>query len=96
MQFLIGLFLPLIFVVSRVHHQEFPSILDTLIVDNPVITNCLIDMRGIECILVIKVSRLILSVSQSMVRFSVIKKNLLYKYNLIIIIIINTVYSIRI
>ncbi|KAM9465780.1 structural maintenance of chromosomes protein 6 [Clarias gariepinus] len=37
-----------------VHHEEFPSVLDSLIIDNPVITNCLIDMRGIECILIIK------------------------------------------
>uniref|UniRef100_A0A8B9LVH1 Structural maintenance of chromosomes protein 6 n=1 Tax=Astyanax mexicanus TaxID=7994 RepID=A0A8B9LVH1_ASTMX len=38
----------------RVHHPEFPSVLDILLVDNPVIINCLIDMRSIECILVIK------------------------------------------
>ncbi|TSO25151.1 Structural maintenance of chromosomes protein 6 [Bagarius yarrelli] len=37
-----------------VHHPEFPSVLDTLIGDNPVVINCLIDMRGIECILIIK------------------------------------------
>ncbi|KAF5909638.1 structural maintenance of chromosomes protein 6-like, partial [Clarias magur] len=37
-----------------VHHEEFPSVLDSLIIDSPVITNCLIDMRGIECILIIK------------------------------------------
>ncbi|XP_066524825.1 structural maintenance of chromosomes protein 6 isoform X2 [Hoplias malabaricus] len=37
-----------------VHHDDFPSVLDVLIIDNPVITNCLIDMRSIECILVIK------------------------------------------
>ncbi|KAF4084195.1 hypothetical protein AMELA_G00125660 [Ameiurus melas] len=37
-----------------VHHPEFPSVLDTLIIDNPVITNCLIDMRSVECILIIK------------------------------------------
>ncbi|XP_039529137.1 structural maintenance of chromosomes protein 6 isoform X2 [Pimephales promelas] len=37
-----------------VHHPEFPSVLDCLIVENPVIINCLIDMRGIECILIIK------------------------------------------
>uniref|UniRef100_A0AAR2KYZ7 Structural maintenance of chromosomes protein 6 n=1 Tax=Pygocentrus nattereri TaxID=42514 RepID=A0AAR2KYZ7_PYGNA len=28
-----------------VHHPEFPSVLDILIINNPVITNCLIDMR---------------------------------------------------
>ncbi|XP_072545405.1 structural maintenance of chromosomes protein 6 isoform X2 [Salminus brasiliensis] len=37
-----------------VQHPEFPSVLDILLVDNPVIINCLIDMRSIECILVIK------------------------------------------
>ncbi|XP_062864147.1 structural maintenance of chromosomes protein 6 [Trichomycterus rosablanca] len=37
-----------------VHHPDFPSVLDTLIIDNPVITNCLIDMRSIECILIIR------------------------------------------
>lgn len=39
-----------------VKHPDFPSVLDTLNCSSPVITNCLIDMRGIECILVIKVS----------------------------------------
>ncbi|XP_076834227.1 structural maintenance of chromosomes protein 6 isoform X2 [Brachyhypopomus gauderio] len=39
-----------------VHHPDFPSVLDTLIIDNPVITNCLIDMRNIECILIIRES----------------------------------------
>ncbi|RXN29322.1 structural maintenance of chromosomes 6-like protein [Labeo rohita] len=37
-----------------VHHPEFPSVLDCLNIENPVITNCLIDMRGIETILIIK------------------------------------------
>ncbi|XP_030627220.1 structural maintenance of chromosomes protein 6 [Chanos chanos] len=37
-----------------VSHPEFPSVLDIIVVANPVITNCLIDMRGIECILIIK------------------------------------------
>uniref|UniRef100_A0A9J7XAY0 Structural maintenance of chromosomes protein 6 n=1 Tax=Cyprinus carpio carpio TaxID=630221 RepID=A0A9J7XAY0_CYPCA len=40
----------------QVHHPEFPSVLDCLNIENPVITNCLIDMRGIESILIIKVS----------------------------------------
>uniref|UniRef100_A0A8C1FWX9 Structural maintenance of chromosomes protein 6 n=1 Tax=Cyprinus carpio TaxID=7962 RepID=A0A8C1FWX9_CYPCA len=38
----------------QVHHPEFPSVLDCLNIENPVITNCLIDMRGIESILIIK------------------------------------------
>lgn len=46
----------LCFLVSGVHHPEFPSVLDCLNIENPVITNCLIDMRGIENILIIKVS----------------------------------------
>ncbi|XP_016401350.1 structural maintenance of chromosomes protein 6-like, partial [Sinocyclocheilus rhinocerous] len=37
-----------------VHHPEFPSVLDCLNIENPVITNCLIDMRSIESILIIK------------------------------------------
>ncbi|XP_051578178.1 structural maintenance of chromosomes protein 6 isoform X1 [Myxocyprinus asiaticus] len=37
-----------------VHHPEFPSVLDSLNIENPVITNCLIDMRGVESILIIK------------------------------------------
>ncbi|XDV42761.1 hypothetical protein PO909_011373 [Leuciscus waleckii] len=37
-----------------VNHPEFPSVLDCLNVENPVIINCLIDMRSIECILIIK------------------------------------------
>ncbi|XP_005158646.1 structural maintenance of chromosomes protein 6 isoform X1 [Danio rerio] len=37
-----------------VHHPEFPSVLDCLNIENPVIANCLIDMRSIESILVIR------------------------------------------
>lgn len=39
-----------------VHLPEFPTVLDCLNIENPVITNCLIDMRGIESILIIKES----------------------------------------
>ncbi|KAG9336229.1 hypothetical protein JZ751_002576 [Albula glossodonta] len=31
-----------------VSHPEFPSVLDTLVIPNPVVANCLIDMRSIE------------------------------------------------
>ncbi|XP_046869724.1 structural maintenance of chromosomes protein 6 isoform X2 [Hypomesus transpacificus] len=37
-----------------VKHPNYPSVLDSLIISSPVITNCLIDMRGIESILIIK------------------------------------------
>uniref|UniRef100_A0A672TEW7 Structural maintenance of chromosomes protein 6-like n=1 Tax=Sinocyclocheilus grahami TaxID=75366 RepID=A0A672TEW7_SINGR len=37
-----------------VQHPEFLSVLDCLNIENPVITNCLIDMRSIESILIIK------------------------------------------
>ncbi|NWV78212.1 SMC6 protein, partial [Dasyornis broadbenti] len=37
-----------------VHHPEFPSVLTALEIDSPVIANGLIDMRGIETILLIK------------------------------------------
>ncbi|NXB67698.1 SMC6 protein, partial [Struthidea cinerea] len=40
-----------------VHHPEFPSVLTALEIDNPVVANCLIDMRGIETILLIKNNR---------------------------------------
>ncbi|KAM7061532.1 structural maintenance of chromosomes protein 6 isoform 1-T3 [Acridotheres tristis] len=40
-----------------VHHPEFPSVLTALEIDNPVVANCLIDMRGIETVLLIKNSR---------------------------------------
>lgn len=42
--------------VSRraVNHPEYPSILQALEIDDPNVTNCLIDMRGIETILLIK------------------------------------------
>uniref|UniRef100_A0A8C1LL59 Structural maintenance of chromosomes protein 6 n=1 Tax=Cyprinus carpio TaxID=7962 RepID=A0A8C1LL59_CYPCA len=39
-----------------VHLPECPSVLDCLNIENPVITNCLIDMRAIESILIIKES----------------------------------------
>ncbi|KAK1171782.1 structural maintenance of chromosomes protein 6 isoform X1 [Acipenser oxyrinchus oxyrinchus] len=37
-----------------VNHPEFPSVLQALEIDDPVVANCLIDMRGIETILLIK------------------------------------------
>ncbi|XP_078397707.1 structural maintenance of chromosomes protein 6-like isoform X2 [Cetorhinus maximus] len=36
-----------------VHHPDFPTVLDALEIGNPVVANCLIDMRGIERILLI-------------------------------------------
>uniref|UniRef100_A0A8C5INI9 Structural maintenance of chromosomes 6 n=1 Tax=Junco hyemalis TaxID=40217 RepID=A0A8C5INI9_JUNHY len=39
-----------------VHHPEFPTVLTALEIENPVVANCLIDMRGIETVLLIKVS----------------------------------------
>ncbi|XP_072220998.1 structural maintenance of chromosomes protein 6 [Leuresthes tenuis] len=38
----------------RANHPEFPSVLDIIAATSPVIINCLIDMRGIESILIIK------------------------------------------
>ncbi|NXY12956.1 SMC6 protein, partial [Atrichornis clamosus] len=40
-----------------VHHPEFPSVLASLEIDYAVVANCLIDVRGIETILLIKSSR---------------------------------------
>uniref|UniRef100_A0A674GVX1 Structural maintenance of chromosomes protein 6 n=1 Tax=Taeniopygia guttata TaxID=59729 RepID=A0A674GVX1_TAEGU len=40
-----------------VYHPEFPSVLTALEIDNPVVANCLIDMRGIERVLLIKNNR---------------------------------------
>ncbi|XP_074676204.1 structural maintenance of chromosomes protein 6 [Strix aluco] len=40
-----------------VHHPEFPSVLTALEIDHAVVANCLIDVRGIEKILLIKSSR---------------------------------------
>ncbi|NXP56482.1 SMC6 protein, partial [Heliornis fulica] len=39
-----------------VYHPEFPSVLTALEIDNAVVANCLIDVRGIETILLIKSS----------------------------------------
>ncbi|XP_060677903.1 structural maintenance of chromosomes protein 6-like [Hemiscyllium ocellatum] len=36
-----------------VHHPDFPTVLDALEISNPVVANCLIDMRGVEKILLI-------------------------------------------
>uniref|UniRef100_A0A671P623 Structural maintenance of chromosomes protein 6 n=1 Tax=Sinocyclocheilus anshuiensis TaxID=1608454 RepID=A0A671P623_9TELE len=38
----------------RVNHHEYPTVLQALDIENPVVANCLIDMRGIETILLIK------------------------------------------
>ncbi|KAF7661396.1 hypothetical protein LDENG_00263060 [Lucifuga dentata] len=37
-----------------VNHPEYPSVLHSLEIEDPVVANCLIDQRGIECILLIK------------------------------------------
>ncbi|XP_076841979.1 structural maintenance of chromosomes protein 6 [Brachyhypopomus gauderio] len=37
-----------------VNHPQYPTVLQALDIDNPVVANCLIDMRGIETILLIK------------------------------------------
>ncbi|XP_037550761.1 structural maintenance of chromosomes protein 6 [Nematolebias whitei] len=38
----------------KVLHPDYPTVLDTITATNPIVINCLIDMRGIETILVIK------------------------------------------
>ncbi|KAM9341065.1 structural maintenance of chromosomes protein 6 [Symphorus nematophorus] len=38
----------------KAHHPEYPSVLDMITATNPVIINCLIDMRGIESVLIIR------------------------------------------
>ncbi|KAK2826575.1 hypothetical protein Q5P01_020789 [Channa striata] len=38
----------------RACHPEYPSVLDMITATSPVIINCLIDMRGIESVLIIK------------------------------------------
>uniref|UniRef100_A0A6Q2YGH3 Structural maintenance of chromosomes protein 6 n=1 Tax=Esox lucius TaxID=8010 RepID=A0A6Q2YGH3_ESOLU len=37
-----------------VYHSNYPSVLQSLEIEDPVVANCLIDQRGIECILLIK------------------------------------------
>ncbi|NXF17927.1 SMC6 protein, partial [Rhodinocichla rosea] len=48
-----------------VHHPEFPTVLTALEIENPVVANCLIDMRGIEAVLLIKDSRRAREIMQS-------------------------------
>ncbi|NXG00563.1 SMC6 protein, partial [Sakesphorus luctuosus] len=48
-----------------VHHPEFPSVLTALEIDHVMVANCLIDVRGIEKILLIKSSRRAREVMQS-------------------------------
>ncbi|XP_062323272.1 structural maintenance of chromosomes protein 6-like [Osmerus eperlanus] len=38
----------------EVNHPNYPSVLQALEIEDPVVANCLIDQRGIECILLIK------------------------------------------
>ncbi|XP_071388371.1 structural maintenance of chromosomes protein 6 [Centroberyx affinis] len=49
-------FLPHVHDTSRraVNHPDYPSVLQALEIEDPVVANCLIDQRGIECILLIK------------------------------------------
>ncbi|XP_062860164.1 structural maintenance of chromosomes protein 6-like isoform X2 [Trichomycterus rosablanca] len=37
-----------------VNHSKYPTVLQALDIDNPVVANCLVDMRGVETILLIK------------------------------------------
>lgn len=41
-----------------VSHPEYPSVLQALEIEDPVVANCLIDQRAIECVLLIKVGSL--------------------------------------
>lgn len=41
--------------VRAVNHPEYPSVLQALEIEDPVVANCLIDQKGIESILLIKV-----------------------------------------
>uniref|UniRef100_A0A3B5AWY9 Structural maintenance of chromosomes protein 6 n=1 Tax=Stegastes partitus TaxID=144197 RepID=A0A3B5AWY9_9TELE len=41
----------------KAYHPEYPSVPDVITATSPVIVNCLIDMRGIESILIIKVNK---------------------------------------
>ncbi|XP_044022082.1 structural maintenance of chromosomes protein 6 isoform X3 [Siniperca chuatsi] len=38
----------------KAYHPEYPSVIDIITASSPVIINCLIDMRGIESVLIIK------------------------------------------
>ncbi|KAG9334110.1 hypothetical protein JZ751_009145 [Albula glossodonta] len=42
---------------KAVRHPEYPTVLQALEIENPVVANCLIDMRGIETVLLIKSGR---------------------------------------
>lgn len=42
--------------VRAVNHPEYPSVLQALEIEDSVVANCLIDQRGIESILLIKVT----------------------------------------
>lgn len=48
-----------------VNHPDYPTVLQALDIENPVVANCLIDMRGIETILLIKNSKEARRVMQS-------------------------------
>lgn len=37
------------------NHPEYPSVLQALEIEDPVVANCLIDQKGIESVLLIKV-----------------------------------------
>uniref|UniRef100_A0AAQ5ZL56 Structural maintenance of chromosomes protein 6 n=1 Tax=Amphiprion ocellaris TaxID=80972 RepID=A0AAQ5ZL56_AMPOC len=41
----------------KAYHPEYPSVPDVITATSPVIVNCLVDMRGIESILIIKVNK---------------------------------------
>ncbi|XP_016100509.1 structural maintenance of chromosomes protein 6 [Sinocyclocheilus grahami] len=58
----------LLLVFRAVDHPEYPTVLQALDIENSVVANCLIDMRGIETILLIKNAKDARKVMQSVNR----------------------------
>ncbi|XP_039604041.1 structural maintenance of chromosomes protein 6 isoform X1 [Polypterus senegalus] len=51
--------------IRAVNHPQFPSVLQVLEINDPVVANCLIDVRGIETVLLIKDSTVAREVMQA-------------------------------
>ena len=49
-------FIFVLFSPRGVNHPTYPSVLQSLDIEDPVVANCLIDQRGIESVLLIKVT----------------------------------------
>ena len=64
---------------GRCYHDKFRTIMDCIVVNNPVVMNCLIDQKSIERVLIIDSDRDAMQILKDQ---RTVPKNLLFAYTL--------------